>query len=190
MTDMATAGGLLLAHGAGGDADHPTFLALEDALRVPVERMRFPYKKAGRRAPDRPDVAVAALHAEAAAFAQTHRIRRNRLVLGGRSYGGRMCSLAVADGLPAAGLVLLSYPLHPPGKPDRLRTDHFAHLDVPCLFIAARNDAFGTPAEVRRAVRKIPGEVTLEWLPTGGHDPKQHTERIVEIVRTWLATLR
>lgn len=187
---MATAGGLLLAHGAGGDADHPTFLALDEALRVPVQRMRFPYKRAGRRAPDREPIAVDAVRAEAAAFVRAHRIRPNRLVLGGRSYGGRMCSIAVAHGLPAAGLVLLSYPLHPPGKPERLRTEHWPDIEVPCLLVAARNDAFGSPAEVQRAVRRLGGPVTLEWLPTGGHDPVQHTEHIVEVVQAWMRDLR
>lgn len=187
---MATAGALLLAHGAGGDADHPLFLALDEALRVPVRRMRFPYRQAGKRAPDRAPVAVQAVRDEAEAFVAEQRIRRNRLVLGGRSFGGRMCSLAVAEGLPAAGLVLLSYPLHPPGKPDKLRVEHFARLEVPCLFVAAEKDPFGHRAEVEAHAAAVPGPVTFEWLPTGGHDPKQHTERIVEVVRDWMLALR
>ena len=60
--------------------------------------------------------------------------------------GGRICSMAVADGLPAAGLVLVSYPLHPPGKPDRLRTEHFGALEVPCLFVVAKDNVIDVPA--------------------------------------------
>ncbi len=187
---MASAGALLLAHGAGGDADHPTFLAIEAGLRQPVHRMRFPYRIAGKRAPDRAPVAIEAVRAEAAAVVAEHRIRANRLVLGGRSFGGRMSSMAVAEGLPAAGLVLLSYPLHPPGKPERLRVEHLLELHVPCLFIASVNDPFGSPEEVEAQAAAIPGPVTFEWLPTGGHDPVRHTERIVEVVRGWIGQLR
>src|SRR5262245_63465594 len=132
--------------------------------------MDFPYRLAGRRAPDRPPVLLGAVRDAAADLVARTRIRPDRLVLGGRSMGGRMCSMAVAEGLPAAGLVLLSYPLHPPGKPDRMRTEHFPALDVPCLFVSGDKDAFGTPDEMETATKAIPGPVTHAWLP-GGHDP-------------------
>lgn len=181
-------GALLLAHGAGSDREHPLFLALEDAVApLPVERMNFPYRVAGKRAPDRAPVAVESVRHEAARLVARAGCRANRLVLGGRSYGGRMCSLAVAEGLPAAGLVLLSYPLHPPGKPDRLRTEHFGELRLPCLFVSGTKDAFGTPGELEAATAAIPGPVTHVWLP-GGHDPKGHGE-IVAAVTGWMADL-
>ncbi len=186
---MATAGAVLLAPGAGADRDHPTLVALETALRIPVVRVDFPYRKAGRKAPDRAPVAVGHLRQEAAAAVAAHRIRAGRLVLGGRSYGGRMCSLAVAEGLPAAGLVLLSYPLHPPGKPDQLRTEHFAQLEVPCLFVSGRKDPFGSPGELDLAARSIPGPVELAFVD-GGHDPKGQDGRICELVADWLRRLR
>jgi uncharacterized protein len=106
-------------------------------------------------------------------------------VLGGRSYGGRMCSMAVAEGQPAAGLVLLSYPLHPPGKPENLRTEHFPALRVPCLFVSGERDPFGSPAEFDEAVQAIPGPVTQVWLP-GGHDPRNQDEAIAAAVKDWL----
>ena len=74
--------------------------------------------------------------------------------------GGRICSLAVADGLPAAGLVLISYPLHPPGRPERLRIEHLPALEVPCLFISGTRDSFGTPEELEQHTKVIPGDVT------------------------------
>lgn len=186
---MPTAGAFLVTPGAGADRTHHTLEALDRGLKVPVKRVDFPYRKAGRRAPDRAPVAVEHLEKEAARFVKARHIRANRLVLGGRSYGGRMCSLAVAEGLPAAGLVLLSYPLHPPGKPDNLRVDHFPRLEVPCLFVSGRKDPFGSPDELEHHARTIAGPVTFEWLD-GGHDPKNQDDRIVEIVGDWLRSLR
>ena len=89
--------------------------------------------------------------------------------LGGRSYGGRVCSLAVAEGLPAAGLVLVSYPLHPPGRPGNARTAHLPDLRVPCLFVSGTRDQFGTPAELEAATAAIPAPVTHVWIEGGNH---------------------
>jgi predicted alpha/beta-hydrolase family hydrolase len=100
--------------------------------------------------------------------------------------GGRMCSMAVAEGLPAAGLVLLSYPLHPPGKPDRLRVEHFGALDLPCLFVCGSKDPFGTPAELEREVAAIPGPVTIHWIEGRGHDVKGHDDEIAAVVAQWI----
>jgi len=183
-----TAGALLLTPGAGADRNHHTLLALDKGLSLPVKRVDFPYRKAGKRAPDRAPVAVEHLRKEAARFVKARHVRANRLVLGGRSYGGRMCSLAVAEGVPAAGLVLLSYPLHPPGKPDRLRTEHFPSLDVPCLLVSGEKDPFGSRAEFTRAAKAIVGPVEFAWL-AGGHDPKGADDEIVDIVGSWLRSL-
>ena len=183
------AGALLLAPGAGADRQHHTLVSIEEELApLPVRRFDFPYRKAGKRAPDKAPVAVAAVRAEAATLVAEARIAPRRLLLGGRSFGGRMCSLAVAEGLPAAGLVLLSYPLHPPGKPDSLRVDHFSSLDVPCLFVSGEKDPFGSPAEFERELAAIPGPVTTAWL-RGGHDPKGQDAVIAAAVRRWLDSL-
>jgi predicted alpha/beta-hydrolase family hydrolase len=182
-------GAVLLAPGAGADRDHRTLVALEEGLApLPVHRMDFPYRKAGRKAPDRAPVAVAAVVEEAATAVASAGVDPSRLVLGGRSFGGRMCSMAVAEGLPAAGLVLLSYPLHPPGKPDKLRVEHFGALDLPCLFVSGEKDPFGSPAELQEATAAVPGPVTFVWLP-GGHDPKNADGAIVASVSDWLTTL-
>lgn len=189
MARRPTPGALLLAPGAGADRTHHTLVALGLAVApLPCARMDFPYRRAGRRAPDRAPVAVAAVRDEAAELVADARIRPDRLVLGGRSFGGRMASMAVAEGLPAAGLVLLSYPLHPPGRADRLRTEHFAALDVPCLFVSGSRDPFGSPDEFDEAVRIIPGPVTQTRL-AGGHDPKGQDEAIAAAVVTWLREL-
>jgi predicted alpha/beta-hydrolase family hydrolase len=135
-------------------------------------------------------VLLASVQDEAAALVKRARTRPAALVLGGRSMGGRICSLAVADGLPAAGLVLLSYPLHPPGKPDNLRVDHFPALHVPCLFISGTKDQFGTPEELEEHTATIPGEVTHVWLEGQGHDPRNRDDVIATTVQDWVKKLR
>lgn len=180
--------GVLLTHGAGGGADHPTLVALERGLGVPVRRMEFPYRKAGRRAPDRMPRLIESITAEAATFADELGAEPQDLVLGGRSMGGRACSMAVADGLPAAGLVLLSYPLHPPGKPDRLRVEHFDRITCPVLVIQGDKDPFGRPDELDRHLPAITGPVEVVWLAGAGHDPKRRDPEVLAAVQRWLAS--
>jgi predicted alpha/beta-hydrolase family hydrolase len=180
--------GLLLAPGAGADRNQATLVALDDAASgagVQVVRMDFPYRKAGRRAPDRPAVLLAAVREEAAALAP----RCRGMVLGGRSMGGRMCSIAVAEGLPAAGLLLISYPLHPPGKPTQLRTEHFGQLDMPCLFVSGTRDAFGTPEELEAATSAIPGRVTHRWIEGKTHGLRGCDGAVVQAAMEWIGPL-
>jgi hypothetical protein len=148
--------------------------------------MDFPYTLAGRRAPDRPPVLLAAVQDEALSFAGEPGMSPERIFVGGRSMGGRICSIAVAEGLPAAGLVLMSYPLHPPGKPDKMRTDHFGRLDVPCLFVSGTRDAFGTPAELEAALALIPGPVTLHYIERGDHGMRGRDDEVATVVVDWL----
>src|SRR5438094_8575773 len=140
---------VLLTPGASAGRDQPALVAVDKALApVPVERMDFPYRKAGRKSPDKAPVLVEAVREGAAELAKRTRLAPDRLVLGGRSMGGRMCSMAVAEGLPALGLALVSYPLHPPGHPEKSRTAHLESLGVPCLFVSGTRDAFGSVDEL------------------------------------------
>lgn len=183
-------GALLLTPGAGSGREHRTLVAVEAAVApLPVARVDFPYRREGRKAPDRAPKLIACVVAEAAALAAAEGVAPERIVLGGRSMGGRMCSMAVAEGLPAAGLVLLSYPLHPPGRPDRLRTDHLPALHVPCLFVGGTRDPFGTPDELEAATALVPGPVTHVWLDGAGHDPKGVDATIGAAVASWLTDL-
>lgn len=183
--------GLLLAPGAGGDRNQPALVAIEavaTAAAFRVVRMDFPYRKAGRRFPDRAAVLVEAVVQEAAAMAVSS------LVLGGRSMGGRMCSLAGAQagdalGAPLAGLVLISYPLHPPGRPDRLRVEHFPTLGVPCLFVSGSRDPFGTPSELEAATAAIPGPVSHHWISGKGHPLRGAETEVADVVGAWLAAI-
>lgn len=183
-------GALLLAPGAGSDSSHPALRAVEEAVApLPVTRMDFPYRLAGRKAPDREPVLVEAVRAAAAGCCAAARIRPDRLVLGGRSMGGRMCSIAVAGGLPAAALVLVAYPLHPPGKPEKLRTAHLPSLTVPCLFVSGTRDPFGTPEELEVATSTIPGPVTHVWVEGGRHGLENADQLVASAVAEWLRTL-
>lgn len=175
---------LLLFPGAGSDRDHGSLVAIERAVApMPCVRADFPYRKAGRRAPDRAPVLLAAVREESAAIA-------GPLVLGGRSMGGRICSMIVgddADPVAAVGLVLISYPLHPPGKPDRLRVEHLPRISVPCLFVQGTRDAFGTPDELREWTATIAGPVDHVWIDGKGHDLKGADEQVAAIVAEWIS---
>ncbi|MEY2421510.1 MAG: uncharacterized protein QOI95_1577 [Acidimicrobiaceae bacterium] len=187
---MTKPGALLLTPGAGSDRNHPALQAIEAAVDpLPTVRIDFPYRKAGRRAPDRAPILINCIREEAAVLVAQSGIRPSSLALGGRSMGGRMCSLAVAEGLPAAALVLISYPLHPPGKPETLRVDHFGSLEVPCLFVSGTKDPFGSPAELEKHAKKIAGPVTHVWIEGGGHDFKRHDDDVAEEVRAWMRGL-
>ncbi len=178
-------GSLLLFPGAGSDRTHSCLVAIDAAVvaAIPgttVVRADFPYRTAGRRAPDRAPVLLDAVRKETAG------LEPGPHVLGGRSMGGRMCSMAVADGLPAVGLVLVSYPLHPPGKPDRLRVEHLPKLHVPCLFVHGTKDAFGTPDELQAWTATIPGPVEHVWIDGGTHDLKRADDRVAAAIAAWI----
>ena len=183
---------ILLTPGAGADRDHATLVALDEALSaegVAVARMDFPYRIAGRRAPDRAPVLIQAIRSAAADLAASAGLLPGRLVLGGRSMGGRMCSMAVAEGLDALALVLVSYPLHPPGKPEKPRTGHLPALSVPCLFVSGTRDAFAAPDELMAATATIPGPVTHVWIEGGDHGLRGRDAQVVAAVQTFLATI-
>ena len=183
---------LLITPGAGHDRDQSSLVAIEAALAahdVAVERMDFPYRRAGRKAPDRAPVLIDAVRQGAADLATRTGLPPENIALGGRSMGGRMCSMAVAEGLPARALVLIAYPLHPPGKPERARTEHLPALRVPCLFVSGTRDSFGTPAELEAATRVIPGPVTHVWVDGGDHGLRRRDAEVAEAVREWLVAL-
>ena len=187
---MRKPAGVVLFPGAGSSADHPSLVAIESALApVPVLRVDFPYRRAGRRAPDRAPVLLACVREEVRAFAKSLGVPTSRLVIGGRSMGGRMSSMAAADTedpLKVAGLILVSYPLHPPAKPEKLRTEHLPGVTVPTLCISGTKDTFGTPAELKRHFRRAKGDVTWHLIDNKGHDLKGCDEVVAEKIREWV----
>jgi len=177
---------VLLAPGAGSSRTHHTLVALEAALAPrPCVRIDFPYRIAGRPFPDRAPVLVAAVVEAVEGLCAAHGLEPGQVLLGGRSMGGRMCSMAVAEGLPAAGLVLISYPLHPPKRPEQLRTAHFPAIDVPCLFVSGTRDGFATPDELVTATAAIAGPVTHRWIDGGRHELDRDDDAVVAAVTSW-----
>lgn len=165
-------------------------MAIEDAVApLPVRRVDFPYRKEGRRPPDRAPKLIATVRQEAADFAAAIHVDPARILLGGRSMGGRMCSMAVAEGLPARGLVLISYPLHPPKKPEQLRIEHLPAVNVPCLFVSGTRDPFGTPDELIAHTAVIAGPVTHHWIDGGRHDLDRADDAITAAITAWIADL-
>lgn len=168
--------GLVLTPGASADRDHATLVAIEAAVpEITVSRVTLATTSVARGAAK----VVEATHL----LADELDVPTSDIVIGGRSFGGRSCSLAAAEGLDVAGLILLSYPLHPPGKPEKLRVDHFPSIAVPTIFISGERDPFGTPAEFDIHLQTIPAPTIMYWVP-GNHSPKGTAEAlVVEYVR-------
>ena len=180
--------GLLLTPGAGAGRDQPALVAVDQAVTgrgIAVERIEFPGRTAGRRRPDPPEVCIDSVKVATSGLAERLGVPTSSVAVGGRSMGGRMCSMAVAEGLAVTALVLISYPLHPARAPERLRTGHFPSLDVPCLFVSGRRDALGTPEEIERETAAIPGPVTLVFVD-GDHSLRRRDAEVADIVADWL----
>ena len=167
---------LVLAHGAGAGQRHPFMVSVARVLAergIDVVTFDFPYMQQKRKAPDKAPVLEEAFRsaiAEARALASP----RHALFIGGKSMGGRIAThLAAAttdaDGPPVRGVVALGYPLHPPGKPEQLRTAHLPAIDVPVLIVQGERDAFGTPSELRPVIRTMRARVTLHVIDGGDH---------------------
>jgi uncharacterized protein len=161
---------LVVAHGAGAGMDHP-FLAgfcraMGEAGAATV-RFNFPYIERGRRSPDSERVLR---ETWLAAFdAASERAKGRPVLAGGKSLGGRIASMCVADGMPAAGLVFLGYPLHAPGTPDKLRAEHLERIEVPMLFIQGTRDPFARPDLLARVLKRLGDRATLEPVEGGDH---------------------
>ena len=165
---------VVVARGAGAGMEHPFlrgFTAALNDLGTATLRFNFPYREAGRKFPDRPPVAIAAWRAAMAAAAEQARAHDDAgpLWAAGKSFGGRMASMAVAEGMEAAGLVYLGYPLHPPGKPDKLRDEHLYGLTTPMLFLQGSRDTFATPGILTDVVSRIGPNAVLQWMEGGDH---------------------
>ncbi len=174
---------VLLSHGAGAGMDTPAMDTIALGLAdngYRVVRFEFPYMQriraeGTRRPPDRQPVLTAHLREEIRACG----VETSRLILAGRSMGGRMSSL-VADEYEVAGLVCLGYPFHPPGKPERLRTEHLEDITTPTLILQGERDKFGSPEEVEQY--RLSRAIDVFWIPDGDHSFKPrkksgHTEQ-------------
>jgi predicted alpha/beta-hydrolase family hydrolase len=161
---------IVLTHGAGANADAALLRALARAFAadgVSALRCDLPFRQARASGPPSPAGAARDRHGLAAALGAL--AARSRFV-GGHSYGGRQASMLLAESSHlAAGLLLLSYPLHPPGKPERRRIEHLPALRVPTLFVHGDRDPFGTPEEIEAARALIPAPTSLLVIPRSAH---------------------
>lgn len=196
---------VLLAHGAGSDRSGTALTATAARLAaagIPTVRFDYPYRTAGRNAPDRPAVLEAATRAAVDLAVEAFGLSPDQLVLGGRSMGGRYCSMVAGaedEPVPCRGLVLLGYPLHPAGKPDQLRTAHFPRLRMPVLFISGTRDALAGRDALETAAKTIPGTVEFHWIDDADHgyrvpkragrDQADVLAEVAERAATWVAAL-
>jgi hypothetical protein len=166
--------GLVLTHGAGSSSESPLLVALAEALAtrgLVVLRCDLPFRQARPHGPPSPAGAARDRAGLRAAVEALARIGPRRVSVGGHSYGGRQASLVAAeDPSVARALLLLAYPLHPPGRPGELRVSHFPRLRTPALFVHGTADPFGSVAELRGALALIPAPTTLHLEPGVGHD--------------------
>jgi len=171
---------VVLAHGAGTDQRHRAMTALATGIAargVNVVTFNFLYTEQRRRTPDRSPVLEETWTAVVEAIARDLPAD-HRLVIGGKSMGGRIASMVLAHPpvTPAwtrvSGLVLLGYPLHPPGKPDQLRTAHLPSIHVPILLVHGTRDAFGTREEIEPVFQALPTRVDFEFVERGDHSFK------------------
>jgi predicted alpha/beta-hydrolase family hydrolase len=188
--DPAYGGAIVLTHGAGGDCGGPLLVALSNAFCATgmlALRCDLPFRQRRAKGPPSPAGAAEDRAGLQSAVLALREIASGLMYLGGQSYGGRQASmLAAEDSDLVAGLLLLSYPLHPPGKPEQLRTQHFPLLRVPAIFVQGTADPFGSIAELRSATSAIPTPHQIFPIENAGHDLKRgrfDLTSVVEAVR-------
>jgi len=161
---------VVIAHGAGAGKDHSFLTGFADGLAsegFSTLRFNFPYVEQGRRMPGPAAHAIATWRAAVAfVLAQDPRAR---VWAAGKSYGGRMASMAVADGLAVDGLIYLGYPLHPPGRPEKPRAEHLPAIEAPQLFVEGTNDPFIQPLAQFEEVVATCRDAQVAWIDGGGH---------------------
>jgi predicted alpha/beta-hydrolase family hydrolase len=161
---------ITLGHGAGSPMTSPLLSGFCDALAahgIGTHRFNFPYMAAGRRAPDRAPVLIDAFRA---AHSRAEQLACGLPVFaGGRSMGGRIASMAVAEGMPAAGLLFLAYTLHTPGRPDRIRDEHLYGISIPMLFIQGSRDAFAQPHLLQAVLARLGSRAQLVEVDGADH---------------------
>jgi len=172
---------LVLTHGAGGNSNAPLLVALAERLaesRLNVLRCDLPYRQRRPTGPPSPSDARHDQEGLRRAVTLMKQKFAGHAFLGGSSYGGRQASMLVAsEPSLVEGLLLLSYPLHPPGRPAQLRTAHFPSLRVPCLLITGTRDAFGSIEELQAAIKLIPATTKLVAMEGAAHGLWQKSNR-------------
>jgi len=192
----------VLSHGAGSNANAPLLLALAETLSAEgfvVLRCDLPYRQLRSYGPPGPGDAARDRAGLKNAIAAVTELARGRILLGGHSYGGRQSSMLCAEEPGVAhGLLLMSYPLHPPRKPEQLRTQHFPQLQTPALFIHGTRDPFASSEEIQKALELILAETKLFEIEGAGHDlgfekksvSRELPQKISAVFREFFGALR
>ncbi|HVN87342.1 MAG TPA: alpha/beta family hydrolase [Candidatus Binatia bacterium] len=192
---------VILAHGAGNDMSNPLLSAVHEGLAargyVSV-KFNFPYTERGGRAPDPAPVLEACYRAVLDTVRADSQLAPPGIVIGGKSMGGRMASHLAAQGIDVAGLLFLGYPLHPAGRPEKLRTAHLARIVAPMLFFAGTRDTLCTLDRLRETLRGLP-RATLHVIEGGDHSFKLPArlrrsaqsviDELIDVATAWLYTV-
>jgi predicted alpha/beta-hydrolase family hydrolase len=188
--DSRSARGLLLTHGAGSNCNSLLLVAVAAAfcdVGVTVLRCNLPFRQRRASGPPFPSAAAADREGIRSAVAALRGIVLGDIFVGGHSYGGRQASMLAADEPEiAAALLLLSYPLHPPGKPAELRTQHFPRLRMPAIFVHGTEDPFGSIGELQTAIATIPTRARIIPIEKAGHDLRKGRLELMVIVSALL----
>ncbi|WP_345472569.1 alpha/beta hydrolase [Glutamicibacter ectropisis] len=182
---------MILAHGSGAGKNHEFMTGYAQAvadLGISVLSFNFPYMDAGKKFPDKAPTAIAVWH-QVRAWVDDHLASGLPVVVAGKSFGGRMASLAIAEGMPAKALIFLGYPLHAPKKEDKLRDEHLYPLTVPMLFLEGTKDPFANPSKMEAVVANLNESAELVWFEGGNHSFKvARSKRTVAQDGAWLAS--
>lgn len=195
---------LILAHGAGAPQSSAFMVGFARGLArrgFPVVTFNFPYTEQGRRLPDRAPTLEACFRAVITTVRGRPDLAAGRLVIGGKSMGGRIASHLASQGLAdLTGLVALGYPLHPPGRPDQLRAAHLASIRQPMLVVQGSRDAFGTPEELAPVLAPLGPAATIHVVEGGDHSftvprrgpigQEEVLERAQDEIARWISLLR
>jgi len=181
---------IVLTHGAGSDFNAPLLISLARGFAEAgclVLRYDLPFRVEGRKSPPLPAAQGRDREGIVRAVEAVRAMARGRVIAGGHSYGGRQTAMAAAEHASLAdGLLLLSYPLHPPDKPQQLRTSFFGDWHTPALFLHGTRDPFGTIDEMKSAIQLIPARTELIPVQGAGHDLKKAGAMAGEILARML----
>ena len=189
--------GLALTHGAGSDHRAPLLAAVAEAFQAAgflVLRFDLPFRRERPKGPPHPAGAARDRAGVVEAVSRLRALGCGRVFAGGHSYGGRQTAMAAAETPDLAeSLLLLSYPLHPPARPEQLRTAFFPRLRTPALFVHGAADPFATVEELREALRLIPAHTEVLDIPSAGHDLKaivRQPDTVIDAFRAFCGNRR
>jgi predicted alpha/beta-hydrolase family hydrolase len=192
--DVAIGAGLVLTHGAGGNCNGALLVAAAEAFAaagVHVLRIDLPFRQKRPKGPPSPSGAAADRAGLRDAVGAMRDLVPGGVTLGGQSYGGRQATMLAADEPgPIDALLLFSYPLHPPGKPERMRDEHFPRLRAPAVFVQGTSDPFGTIGEIKAALKLIQVPVVLMPIDGASHDLRRGRIDLAPIVAATISHIQ